>query len=172
MLSCLPYEASLWASPSTSCNSRSDVNNHCHRCSCFLSFAEHPWAAVLASLRLVLLKAGQKTNSCLNQNVKKFEGFMDITTEIFDLQTNYEIFSENLVVSIAVFYDNDDPGASFLCFCYGMSSQLRWYNSQDNPAPHIKNPHILTVWSFSRTLILTTKICILLWGGGISHEIL
>lgn len=97
---------------------------------------------------------------------------MDITTEMFELQTIYEIFSENLVVSIAMFYDNGDGGPSFYCVCYGVSSQLRRYISQDNPAPYIKNPHTLALWSFSRTLFLTIKICILPGRGGIFHEIL
>lgn len=88
-----------------SCNSMLDVDDCCqlkHTALSAFCLTEHPWAGVLASPRMVPPRAGQKANYFHNQNVNKARYFMDISMEIANFQTKYELFSENLAVSIAV----------------------------------------------------------------------
>lgn len=47
---------------------------------------------------------------------------MGISMEIANFQTKYELSYESLAVSIAVFHNSTDSGASFSYCCYGVSS--------------------------------------------------
>lgn len=47
---------------------------------------------------------------------------MDISMEKINFQTKYELSSESLAVSIAVFHNRTDSGDSFSCCSYGVSS--------------------------------------------------
>lgn len=47
---------------------------------------------------------------------------MDISMEIAKFQTKYELSSGSLAVSVAVFHNSTDSGASFSCCCCGVSS--------------------------------------------------
>lgn len=82
-----------------SCTSRLDVDDCCHlKYSAVSAFCldEHPWAGVLASPRMVFLRAGQKANWFCNQNVNKWIDFYGYFHGNYHFQTKYELFSESL----------------------------------------------------------------------------